>query len=386
MTAVADAVFQTGLHIVIFGERGVGKTSLANVIEPLISVMEQDMAESTTASRIVVKVNVNRGDGFADVWNRAFGEISVPKKDPVIGINPSSFERQTSIKEAFEISNRPSLDEVRRTVSLLPGSVFIFDEFDRGSEKLRTDFTDLIKALSDYAIDSTIVVVGVSNTVDELVLDHASIVRAMVQIQLPRMNEKELGEILTKGADLLVMKFEASASRLIIRMSQGLPHYTHLIGLHSVRSAVELLRRVVSVTDVQESFRKAISQSEQTTQSTYLTATHSVHKDALYEKVILACAVASASAQDDLGFFHSSDVVRPIALILRRPNVPIGAFQRHIHEFCEGSRANVLERSGVKRAYKYRFHDPLLPSFIFMKAINSGLLTADQLASMIANH
>jgi hypothetical protein len=94
---------------------------------------------------------------------------------------------------------------------------------------LRGSFTDLLKALSDYAVDSTIVVVGVSDTVDDLIRDHASIVRAVVQAQLPRMNRSELTEILSKGAQTLGITFEPHAAELIVRMSQGLPHYTHLI-------------------------------------------------------------------------------------------------------------------------------------------------------------
>src|ERR1017187_1498602 len=34
LTTVADAVAQPGLHVAIYGERGVGKTSLANVVKP----------------------------------------------------------------------------------------------------------------------------------------------------------------------------------------------------------------------------------------------------------------------------------------------------------------------------------------------------------------
>ena len=44
-------------------------------------------------------------------------------------------------------------------------------------------------------------IVGVSDTVDHLVRDHASIVRSVVHIQLPRMNERELKEILEKGEE-----------------------------------------------------------------------------------------------------------------------------------------------------------------------------------------
>jgi hypothetical protein len=254
----------------------------------------------------------------------------------------------------------------------LPGCVIIFDEFDRGAAEMRTSFTDLIKALSDYAVNSTIVLVGVSDTVDQLIRDHASIVRSIVQIQLPRMNERELREILENASKVLKINFDNDSSSLIVRMSQGLPHYTHLIGLHSAREAIKRLSRLVEVRDVHTSFTKAIRETVQAIQQKYLKAVHSAHKDALYDKVILACAVASSSAKDALGYFHPTDVIRPLAEILGRSNVTISTFQKHINEFCEASRGPVLEREGVPRAYKYRFHDPLLPPYVFMTAVADG--------------
>jgi hypothetical protein len=132
------------------------------------------------------------------------------------------------------------------------------------------------------------------------------------------------------------------------------------------------LSRVVRIADVHKSLERAVEQASQSTREKYLTATHSAHRGALYDKVILACAAASSSAKDALGYFHASDLVAPISYILSRPSVPIAAFQRHIHEFCEPPRGQVLERAGAPRAYKYRFHDPLLPPYIFMKAVAEG--------------
>ncbi len=50
---LVEAVSQIGLHVVIYGERGVGKTSLANIIKPVIAAFdERDRVET---KRIVVK-------------------------------------------------------------------------------------------------------------------------------------------------------------------------------------------------------------------------------------------------------------------------------------------------------------------------------------------
>ena len=40
ITLVVDSINQVGLHAVIFGERGVGKTSLANIVQPLLEAVQ----------------------------------------------------------------------------------------------------------------------------------------------------------------------------------------------------------------------------------------------------------------------------------------------------------------------------------------------------------
>ena len=378
-TAILDAVNQKGLHVIIFGERGVGKSSLANVLNPFLDAMESDEQGINPNPRLVVKVNIHQGDSYSTAWNRVFEEVSWFEKKPMIGLIPDMTDTRMTLKQAFAISDEPTIDEVRRTLGALPRSVIIFDEFDRGNAELRTAFTDTIKALSDYAVDSTVIIVGVSDTIDHLIKDHASIVRAVVQIQLPRMNARELSEILEKGEKALKIKFEQKAANLIVRMSQGLPHYTHLIGLHATRQAVDRLSRLVEVEDVHNSFNKSIQQAVQTIQEKYLLSVRSAHKDALYEKVILACAAASSAAKDALGYFYPTDVVEPLASILKRENVIIATFQKHMNEFTEKERGPVLERSGVPRAYKYRFHDPMMPPYIFMTAIANGSITTEEI-------
>jgi hypothetical protein len=382
LMTISDSIAQTGLHIVIFGERGVGKTSLANVIDPLLQVMEEGVPGQSASPRLVVKVNTHVGDSFAEIWQRALDEVYWHENRPVMGFGPETVNERVTLRSALNVGDHPSIDEVRRTLAILKRSVFIFDEFDRGPQSLGKAFTDLIKALSDYAVDTTIVIVGVSDTIDDLVRDHASIGRSIVQIQLPRMTEQELRDILDKASKALSVVFSGEATSLIVHMSQGLPHYTHLIGLHSVREAVKRLSRRVEAADVRTSFAKAVQQAIQSTRDKYLQSVHSAHKDALYEQVLLACASAASTAKDVLGYFHPSDVVRPIRIVLKRPNVEIATFQKHINEFCEDDRGPVLERAGSPRAYRYRFRDPLLPPFIFMNALSRGVIDANELVTL----
>jgi Cdc6-like AAA superfamily ATPase len=384
LTKISDAVNHTGLHVVIYGERGVGKTSLANVVSPTIRALDaRDKGSPTAQPRIVVKTIGNTDDTFSTLWDKLLSEITWPKNESGIGLATDAKINQRSTRDAFSLPETLAVDHIRRVLSSLPGSVFIVDEFDRTADGTSKHMTDLIKTLSDMGVDCTVIIVGVSETVSSLIEDHASISRALVQIPLPRMKPDELRVILTNGEKTLGMKFTESAANLIVHVSQGLPHYTHLIALHSVRkAATSRLSRLVEQSDVFDALKEAVKEAEQTVTQEHSSATHSSHKDALYRQVLLACALAAARTHDSLGYFNPSEVVGPLRGILNR-DVSIATFTNHLREFSQEKRGSVLERDGQPWGFRYRFQDPLLVPYTFMNAVESGLLSGEALVQML---
>jgi Cdc6-like AAA superfamily ATPase len=378
LTTLADAVRQPGLHVAIYGERGVGKTSLANIVRPTIQAFD-GRGPGQPTNRIVIKANANSGDQFSTIWTKLFADITWHDDRPAVGLTPHA-RRRTSLSEAFCLPQTLQIDDVRRTLASLPGSVFIIDEFDRAAKATSLEFTDLLKALSDYEVDCTIMLVGVSDTIDQLVSDHASISRGLIQIQLRRMKKEELQIILENAEKTLNIRFSQESKNLIVHLSQGLPHYTHLIGLHTVRkAALERFTSRISTQDVFAALKEAVKQAEQTVTEKHAKAVHSAHKDALFRHVLLACALSAATSHDALGYFNPVSLTGPLQLILGR-YVEVATFNNHLAEFCQPKRGSVLERTGQSRAYRYRFHDPLLVPFVFMDALNTGMITDENLA------
>jgi replication-associated recombination protein RarA len=144
---------QPGQHAVIYGERGVGKTSLATVA-----------AETLRSSNVLTaRATCDTSDDFGSVWRKALEEIVFRTTTPGIGFAPT--DRETVESAARMLTNgsvRPN--DVRRALQSVTQQreiVIFVDEFDRLQDGAsRTLFADTIKILSDQLVRATIVLVG----------------------------------------------------------------------------------------------------------------------------------------------------------------------------------------------------------------------------------
>jgi Cdc6-like AAA superfamily ATPase len=358
---VADVIHQKGQHAVIFGERGVGKTSLANIISVIFRT------ENFTS----LKTNCDTSDTFETVWRKVFTQIKISKKDYSMVFGKPPQAELFDFAEYFETLNP---ERVRQTLLMLTENnvlLIVIDEFDRiTDQQTKTLFADTIKTLSDQCINSTIVLVGVADSVDELINQHLSVERALVQIRMPRMKQKELNEIFDKGLPKLGMTIDDDAKRYITHLSQGLAHYTHLMGLHSARQALDEKSNNITLKHVKQAIHLSIAEAQQSIRSAYHKATMSPRKDNIFRQVLLACALAKT---DDLGYFAPADIKGPLSKIMGK-NYDIGSFSRHLNDFCESGRGPVLQKTGAKRRFRFRFINPLMQPYVTMNGFDSGLL------------
>jgi replication-associated recombination protein RarA len=243
------AVDQPGQHAVVFGERGVGKTSLTAVAAETLG-SAQVLASRTTC---------DRSDDFGSVWRKSFDGIQVTVSRPGVG-----FGGQPS--EATMSGSRMLGDEtphgVLRALQAMSGgrrTALFIDEFDRLSdEDDRLLFADTIKALSDQLPNATIVLVGVADDVEQLVMEHRSIERALVQIHMPRMSTEELSEIVVNGLATARVRIDKDALETLAQAAEGLPHYAHLFGQLAGRIALEDLRTTVRLADAEEAVAETL--------------------------------------------------------------------------------------------------------------------------------
>lgn len=135
----------------IYGERGVGKTSLISVA-----------AAITEGPELAVRINCDGDDTFGSIWRKILSRVKMTETIPGTGFDAQDQTVATSAVEALPEEPTPhdvegALALVTRTVPLV---VFI-DEFDRVSDlSVSRLMADAIKTLSDQGIDVTVVLVG----------------------------------------------------------------------------------------------------------------------------------------------------------------------------------------------------------------------------------
>lgn len=334
---------QRGQHAVIYGERGVGKTSLANILG-------DSFAEKHKAHVNSVRVNCTTSDNFRTLWKSIFRRMQEPVEEHEISPD--------RIMEFLESRDDHPL--------------IIIDEIDRfGDDDGLSLMADMIKSLSDHAVPTTVVLVGVANSIAQLVGDHRSMERALLQVQMPRMSPRELREIIELGLPRLGMSIDADALERIPKLSEGLPSYTHLLARHAVVRAIQDDRPNVVMDDVDNATKEAIGKAQQSILSDYAKAVRSPRKDNLFAEVLLACALAR---KNELGFFSPGSVREPLARILGR-SVPISSFVRHLNEFTGDGHGEVLQVDGQPRRYFYRFTNPMLQPYVILRGLSEGKLT-----------
>jgi len=244
------AMQQEHAHIVLYGARGRGKTSLANAFADL----------ATEAGCVTVRRACGAETGYGRLFRGLLGGI------------PARLLGADAVGNAASLLPVGSFgpEDVTEALSGLRGGhvVLLVDEFDRAeSAALRNAVAETIKNLSDQALPVTLLVVGVAASLEDLLGRQPSIQRNIAAVHVPPMPDPDIARIIAAGAGATGFEFAPEASDAVVRLSRGMPYYAHLLCLFATRIAAarpagEAGGRQVSGTDVAAAVAEAARKQE----------------------------------------------------------------------------------------------------------------------------
>jgi len=296
----------------IYGNRGVGKTSLARTAAQQVTKSDREHiyiacapgSQMLTILREVATLLLGMAVRLSD-----YREIS-KKVEVSISANPSikvSVESKTPKLDPF-----PDINAAVRTLheidALLPdarATVVIIDELEELREDDRRDLAYLVKQLGDQEFQTRFVLVGIAANVHELIGTHESVPRYLHEVSLEPLLPQSLMDIVTDAAEKLDIEVDREVLYRIAIIGNGYAHFAHLMGKAILIGAVLAGSKTITPELYADGVSRAVNSSIQELRVSYDAATQ--RRDDMYRHLLWALAhsdVVDLRTDDWIRVYH----------------------------------------------------------------------------------
>lgn len=229
------------LHVVIYGDRGFGKTSLLHLLTLLAREAHYHVAYHSCSER----------GNFTDTFRAIASEVPL-LYDARFGPNDEETEGGATLARLLPEGDF-SVSQLSEVFSHLSNTrlLVVLDEFDRSpTGEFRQSVAEFIKNVSDRSLRVQLIIAGVAGNLAELVEHIPSIRRNILGLQIPPMTPEEVREVIAIGEGISGLKFRDDASERIVKLANGSPYLASLLAQYAGFNAIDAERRDVKGDDV----------------------------------------------------------------------------------------------------------------------------------------
>ncbi|QHF47211.1 hypothetical protein PspS35_26745 [Pseudomonas sp. S35] len=231
LSLIEEALYANGRHVFIYGDRGVGKSSLAAAAaaqyqspdnSPIQIGCGPDTKFYETIENLVDRVMKSLAGKYDHVISQTINIkiYSISWKNTAKKVEISKVDSMYSAVNATE--------EIAKYHSENP--VVIIDEFDQiDSEVERKLFATFLKDLGDRGVNVKFIFTGVSTSLEKLLGSHESSFRQLHTIGLERLGWSAREDIVRDAAAAFSLLVDDDVCFKIAKISNGFPYYAHLI-------------------------------------------------------------------------------------------------------------------------------------------------------------
>lgn len=379
LETIQRALFAHGRHVFIYGDRGVGKSSLAATAAYLYQSAESEPIFVSGSADDTFKTIV------ANIANLALGRsrVELIKKQENkgfewrglkwnAGIEISTIDIATqimSIGDAAELLKQVAVQHSEKPIVVL-------DEFDTiADQNERSKFAALLKLLGDQSVEIKFIFTGIGSTLEELLGAHQSAYRQLETVELPRLGWEARREIVVRAAEAFDLSVDDNINWRIAAVSDGYPYYVHLITEKMLWEAFcdEKIIDTLNVSHYQLGLRAAIQSISAELKKPYNQAVNLRDQD--YENVVWSTADG-----DDL-FRSIKDMYEAYQVIIdKRENVnrlDRAKYSEYLRRLKEKSYGGILEQVRGRKGW-YTYCEKMLRGYVRMQAEANGIQLAGE--------
>jgi Cdc6-like AAA superfamily ATPase len=345
LRTVIRSIEDQRLHVVIYGERGIGKTSTLHML-----------TQAASAARyLVIYTSCGAHSSFDETFRAASQGIPLLYHSD-FGPTSTRAERGDTIADlltAAPLTPRQFGD----IASKLTGTriLIILDEFDRcDSLAFRRDVAEIIKNLSDRQGRVQLVLAGVATDLHELVEHIPSIRRNIYAIRVPKMTDAEVREIISNGEKAAGITFDAGASTSIISMVLGSPYIANLLCHHAGHAAIDAGRNLVLPEDVSEAITRTLEEFQSRIPKTMLSQIGKLFDQGLGASIAMVARVALAA-----------DLVVTPSDLAAADDAEAHKAQQAVTALCACGALRSLAEEGPEQ--RYAFEEEGLPAYLWIR-------------------
>jgi hypothetical protein len=296
LAEIEKALYAPGRHIFIFGDRGVGKSSLAATAaflyqspdaSPIFVSGSKDDTFKTIVANVVYQALGRTRTAVVKTTKSAELEWRGLKIGGSAEVSwPDIAAQIRSIGDAAEL-----LKEVARFHSERP--IVVIDEFDTIADvSERGSFAALMKLLGDQSVSLKFIFTGIGKSLDELLGAHQSAHRQLLTLELPKLGWDGRRDIVNAAVREIGISVDSDVCWRIAAISDGYPYYAHLISEHMLWAAYDDQKLVLEIgwEQFHAGLNAAVESINAELRKPYEKAV--LHRDLEYEGVVWATADA----------------------------------------------------------------------------------------------
>ena len=369
---LGDALRDRGGQVLIYGDTGVGKSSLLKyaaenerkgtvLVECMQSKSYTDLLED--ALRTLVDVRELSRSTSKTTGTEAEATGSVPFLVSLKGKIKGDYGRNRT----FEVVQKPPLDALINAMQESNRSLLVLDNFQNiDSQDTRLLVAQMMEALSDRSVstgDIKCVVIGIAEDSPSLLGGSGSYRRRTTEVGVPRMPDDEIEEILSRGFQFLRLSIPKSLMNELVFFSDGFPFFAHLLGLNIARHARRVPSAIIDKSMIDQALIRVARDVDQSYEARLRNAFE------LKGEVQPRRQILRILSRSDRRQWRSSDVVAAYSEEYQREP---GAFLHvALGQLIDPARGSILKRQGRQGDYIYQFTDPQMRPYLRITTFRS---------------